>query len=113
MRYTGKDGREYVIGLERESNAQVRFKSHLYDGTFGDPGNAMCLRGYNRQEDGYSIWRGVVGKGICRSCTKRADQGLDGVENAYYLKWEKEHGHEYLPIQDAPGVDEGRMVDSE
>lgn len=91
-RYTGKDGRQYVPGLERDPTAHKRFRSHLYDGDHSDPGKPLCLRGYNRQEDGWSIWRGNIGeKGICKTCKKRADLGLDGVENAYYLKFLKEH----------------------
>jgi hypothetical protein len=67
----------YIPGLGRDvPHPRI---SHLYEGTFHDPGNPMCKRGWNR-EDGYSIWRGNIGKGgICKTCMKRAKLGLQGV----------------------------------
>ena len=67
----------YVTGQNRTSEDNC--VTHLYKGTFDDPGLPMCKHGWNRTE-GYSIWRGNIGrKGICKTCSKRAGQGLDGV----------------------------------
>lgn len=73
----------YVHGLGRDIPAPRR--SHLYKGDFSDPGLPMCRYGWNRKEDGYSIWRGNVGEdGVCKICWKRAMKGLDGVDNPWY-----------------------------
>jgi hypothetical protein len=75
------EGKEYITGLNREPHADRRFKSHLYRGTFGDPGMPMCWRGWNR--DGgtaYSIWRNNVGLGVCQDCKRRAYAGLPPVQ---------------------------------
>ena len=70
----------YITGLSREYRSDERLVAHLYEGTFSDPGNPMCKRGWNRGE-GYSIWRNNVGiKGICKICLKRAEKGLSSVE---------------------------------
>lgn len=72
----------YITGLGRDYPHPKR--SHLYKGTFADPGLPMCRYGWNRDSgSSYSIWRGNVGeKGICKLCLKRAAKGLDGVEPA-------------------------------
>lgn len=70
----------YVEGLGRDIPAPRR--SHLYKGTFNDPGLPMCRYGWNR-DDGtaYSIFRGNRGDdGLCKICLKRATAGLDGVK---------------------------------
>ena len=70
----------YIMGLGRDwPHPKI---SHLYKGTHNDPGNPMCLRGWNRDGNtGYSIWRGNMGKnGICKVCLRRARAGLDGVQ---------------------------------
>lgn len=44
----------------------------------------MCRYGWNRKQYGYSIWRNNTGQyGHCKICIKRAEAGLDGVENPY------------------------------
>jgi len=72
----------YIAGLGRDVPHPAR--SHLYKGTFTDPGLPMCRYGWNRDKGtSYSIWRGNVGrKGICRTCLKRALAGLPPVEVA-------------------------------
>jgi len=56
--------KKYIVGQDR--NPERNVVSHLYHGTFDNPGLPMCQRGWNRGEDGYSIWRGNVGeKGVC------------------------------------------------
>jgi hypothetical protein len=68
----------YVVGLGRDfPHPKV---SHLYKGTFEDPGLPMCRRGWNRFNGGaYSIWRGHSGERICAVCMRRAASGKDGV----------------------------------
>ena len=70
----------FIIGLGRDYPHPR--KSHLYKGTFSDPGLPMCRFGWNRENGTeYSIWRGNIGvDGICKICEKRADKGLEGVE---------------------------------
>jgi hypothetical protein len=79
--YTTTDVPEgYIAGLGRDvPHPRI---AHLYQGTFADPGNPMCARGWNRDEGtSYSIWRGNIGDGgICKICMRRAQKGLDGVE---------------------------------
>ena len=79
MKYAGvPDG--YITGLGRDYPHPKL--AHLYKGTFEDPGNPMCRRGWNRDGgESYSIWRGNAGQnGICKICLRRAQKGLDGVE---------------------------------
>jgi hypothetical protein len=67
----------YIIGLDRSPNAAIRFVSHIYRGTFSDPGDPMCPRGWNRDEgNGYSIWRNNLGRDICRSCLRAVAKEL-------------------------------------
>lgn len=70
----------YIPGLSRDY--PYRRLAHLYKGTFADPGLPMCIRGWNRDEGtAYSIWRGQQGThGICRTCLRRANAGLEGVQ---------------------------------
>ena len=84
MRYYGKDNREYIPGMCRwsEKSDVQSLATHLYDGTFSDPGLPLCKYGWTRMpyEYGYSIFRGNVSKkGICKICRRRADKGLNGV----------------------------------
>lgn len=71
----------YIVGMDRIPEPECQRKvTHLYKGTFDDPGLPMCKKGWNRG-DGYSIWRGNISeKGICKVCLKRANEGLDGIE---------------------------------
>lgn len=71
----------YITGLPRDENAENKV-AHLYEGDFGNVGNPMCRRGWNRRDgEGYSIFRNNVGnKGICKVCIRRAKLGLKGVE---------------------------------
>jgi len=70
----------YITGLSREAGALERLVAHLYKGSFSDPGNPMCKRGWNRGY-GYSIWRNNVGRrGICKVCLRRAGKGLPSVD---------------------------------
>lgn len=71
----------YIEGMDR--NDQDKVVSHIYKGTFYDPGLPMCLRGWNRSDgERYSIFRGnTSAKGTCRVCLRRALKGLDGVES--------------------------------
>jgi hypothetical protein len=69
----------YIAGLGRDHPHPKL--SHLYKGSFADPGLPMCKKGWNRDDgDSYSIWRGNIGaNGICRVCMRRAREGKDGV----------------------------------
>lgn len=62
----------FIIGLERSPGAENKKVSHIYRGTFSEPGEPMCPLGYNRGKDSYSIWRNNIGLGICRRCLKNA-----------------------------------------
>jgi hypothetical protein len=63
----------FILGLNRIPEPEcLRLSSHIYRGTFNEVGDPMCPRGWNRGEDGYSIWRNNIGKGICRTCLKAA-----------------------------------------
>lgn len=65
----------YIVGLSRRRVPRAKL-SHLYKGTFADPGQPMCKRGYEKAGD-YSIWRGNVGEnGICKVCLRRARAGM-------------------------------------
>jgi len=69
----------FVVGRCRNDEHVV---AHLYKGTFGDPGEPMCARGWNRDNGfGYSIFRGESNAtaGICKVCVRRALKGLDPV----------------------------------
>ena len=63
--------RHYVTGLDRNDQQLV---AHLYRGTFANPKNPMCVRGWNRSDgEGYSIFRNTVGEDrICKTCMRRA-----------------------------------------
>jgi len=68
----------FITGADRSPESD-RKSTHLYKGTFDEPGLPMCHKGWNRNE-GYSIWRGNISKkGICKTCLARANKGLDGV----------------------------------
>lgn len=71
----------YITGLLREPGSHQNRVAHLYKGDFHDPGNPMCINGWNRYDHTeYSIWRGNVGrKGICKTCLKRANADLEPV----------------------------------
>lgn len=40
----------YTSGMDRSEAGRNRV-SHLYRGTFAEPGNPMCQRGWNRADD--------------------------------------------------------------
>lgn len=70
-------GKEFVVGQDRNEPKAV---AHLYDGTFGDPGQPMCVRGWNRSGgEGYSIFRNNWTGSLCRTCLRRAEQGKSSV----------------------------------
>jgi hypothetical protein len=83
------NGQEYVTGVFRGDNGS-NMVTHLYQGTFSEPGNPMCSRGWQRKwfdKDGnledweYSIFRNNVSNaGICQVCMKRAMKGLSSIE---------------------------------
>jgi len=92
MRYNSKADRTYVTGMQRGHDNPECVVSHLYDGTFCDPGLPLCARGWTRMpfEYGYSIWRNNISKkGLCRVCVRRADAGLDGVTHPVGEKRDK------------------------
>lgn len=65
----------YIAGLSRR-RVPLAKTSHLYKGTFADPGQPMCKRGYE-DDGGFSIFRGNIGSnGICKVCLRRARAGL-------------------------------------
>ena len=71
----------FIIGLDRSPKAAQRFVSHVYRGTFDDPGNPMCSRGWNRDGgNGYSIWRNNLGRDICKSCLKAVEKEQQNAE---------------------------------
>lgn len=77
----------YITGQDRND---MNLVTHIYKGTFSEPGLPMCVRGWNRSSgDGYSIFRGNVGNvGICRICTRRMLAGKDGVPSrSRKTKW--------------------------
>ncbi len=68
---------EYIIGQDRNEPDVV---AHLYKGNMLDPGNPMCVRGWNRNSgEAYSIFRGVYTGGICGICLRRASQNKESV----------------------------------
>jgi hypothetical protein len=62
----------FIAGLERDY--PYHKKAHLYHGTFSDAGDAVCKRGWNRDNgEAYSIWSNNVGEdGVCKICIKKA-----------------------------------------
>lgn len=69
----------YITGLVRDPGCENKL-SHLYKGDFADPGMPMCRYGWNRDDgESYSIFRGNIGRGICKICMRRAKAGLEGV----------------------------------
>lgn len=83
------NGTEYVTGVFRGENGE-NLVTHLYQGSFSNPGNPMCSRGWNRKwfdvqgniEDWeYSIFRNNISNaGICKICFNRAVKGLLPIE---------------------------------
>jgi hypothetical protein len=66
----------YIIGLFRGSeyrHPESRLVSHVYAGTFSNPDHPMCAKGWDKRlpkGEGFSIWRGLYGKDICKICMK-------------------------------------------
>lgn len=73
-------GREYIIGTGRNPGEEKKV-AHLYEGPFGEPGNPMCARGWNRADGfSYSILRNVPSQnGLCKICLRRATEGKPAV----------------------------------
>lgn len=69
----------YILGLGRD--VPYPKIAHLYQGSYGNVGDPMCQRGYNRGPDSFSIWRGNMGEyGVCDHCLRRARAGKPGVK---------------------------------
>jgi hypothetical protein len=68
----------FILGLKRYPLGK---RSHLYKGSFSDPGLPMCRYGWTDPwGSSYSIFRGNVGEhGICKICLRRAHAGLEGI----------------------------------
>lgn len=92
MSYKNKDWREYIPWVDR-CEWWLYKTTHLYDWTFDEPWNPMCKYWYNRLDwlmmskeekwkwNSYSIFRNnVSNKWICKTCKKRADLWLNGIE---------------------------------
>lgn len=71
----------FVSGMGRLEHQEFQ-KTHLYKGTFDQPGMPMCMKGYNDGTGkGYSIFRNIVSAGgICKVCIRRAEEGLRGFD---------------------------------
>lgn len=70
-----------IMGLARNKEHFESLHCHLYYGTFNEPGEPLCPYGYNDGKDGYSIFRGNVGRGICKLCLKKAHkQHLESIK---------------------------------
>lgn len=92
------EGVEYITGVFRGENGQ-NMVTHLYRGTFTEPGFPMCSRGWQRKwydENGkledyeYSIFRNNVSNaGICSVCYKRALKGLAPIKKPARRKLRK------------------------
>ncbi len=66
-------GREWVTGMDRVGGGGK--VTHLYSGTFEEPGEPLCPRGWNRGSGGYSIFRNnVSARGICKVCRREAER---------------------------------------
>lgn len=53
---------------------------HAYEGDMVDPGNPMCVRGWNREGGwGYSIFRNNPTGLPCKVCLRRIAEGRKGV----------------------------------
>lgn len=82
-------GIDYVLGMFRGDNGE-NMVTHLYNGSFSEPGFPMCSRGWQRKwydDNGkiedyeYSIFRNNVSSvGICQVCLNRAYKKLDPIE---------------------------------
>lgn len=82
---------EYVEAIGRNPGEEKQH-SHLY--ALDDRGDytPMCVYGWNRSDgERFSIFRGHSGsKGLCKTCLKRAQHNLHGVEakeNSHKTKW--------------------------
>lgn len=79
-------GTDYIIGQDRNDETLV---AHLYQGDMKNPGNPMCVRGWNRSDGkGYSIFRNIATGGICMICLRRANEKRPSVPSRYHkTKW--------------------------
>lgn len=68
----------YIAGMDRCGRRDI--VTHLYKGTFSNPGLPMCSRGWNRDGQAYSIFRGNISDaGLCKICLRRALENRPGV----------------------------------
>lgn len=84
--------KEYIEGRGRGNECyDLPDETHLYKGSYANPGLPMCVRGWNRDwGTSYSIFRGCVGKlGVCQVCERRAEKGLPGIDSKYPRKLKK------------------------
>lgn len=82
-------GVNYVTGVFRGEGGENQV-THLYRGTFEEPGYPMCSRGWHRRyydDNGnlidweYSIFRNNRSKaGLCKVCERRANEKLEPFE---------------------------------
>ena len=79
-------GRTYVVGQDRN---EPKAAAHLYIGTFAEPGEPMCVRGWNRSDgEGYSIFRNNWSGPLCKTCVRRAQEQRDPVPSRHReTKW--------------------------
>lgn len=71
--------RNYITGLDRNDQSLV---AHLYRGSFDNPGDPMCSRGWNRLGGmSYSIFRNCGGDNVCKVCMRRAREKRDPVKS--------------------------------
>ena len=79
-------GRHYITGRDRNEDDAV---AHLYRGNFENPGNPMCVRGWNRLDGhGWSIFRNLPDVRICKVCLRRAREKREPVkERTRVTKW--------------------------
>lgn len=75
----------YITGQSRDHDDDHKV-THLYKGTFDEPGLPMCKRGWNRDNGtAYSIWRNNISPGgICKICLKRAIENKEPIPSKEY-----------------------------
>jgi len=68
----------YMPGMFRGEGGE-KMVTHLYHGNFNNPGLPMCRNGWHYGSS-YSIFRNNISpKGVCKTCLKRAQAGMQGV----------------------------------
>ncbi len=86
---------DYVTGMFRGDGGD-RMVTHLYKGSFDDPGFPMCARGWQRKfynkrgklvDYEYSIFRNNLSSaGLCKICERRANKNLPPIEKPSLFK---------------------------